>query len=93
ARTDRDAMRLFHAGEKRGQHYAFAAIVLVLVVAIVSLVLDRPAVGIAGLVVGGGALVWALRRRSDIPDTPAEPADLADGDQLERSAKAQDDEG
>lgn len=90
--TDREALRLFHESEKRGQRFAFAAVVLVLLVAIVSLVLDRPAVGIAGIVVGGGALVWALRRRSDIPDSPTtKSTDLADGDQIEGAPKASDD--
>jgi uncharacterized membrane protein len=85
--TDREAMRLFHEGEKRGQRYALAAIVLVLAVVVISLLLDRPAVGIAGILVGGGTLIWALRRRSNTPDDPQlPPADLGDGDHLERPA-------
>ena len=85
--TDNEAMRLFHEGEKRGQRYALTAIVLVLAVVVISLLLDRPAVGIAGILVGGGTLVWALRRRSDTPDDPQLPStDLGDGDELERPA-------
>jgi uncharacterized membrane protein len=85
--TDREAMRLFHAGEKRGQCYALLAITLLLAVVVVSVVLDRPSVGIAGIIAGGAVLVWSLRRRSDIPDNPpVEPTDLADGDEIEASA-------
>ena len=85
--TDREAMRLFHDSEKRGQRYALAAIVLVLAVVVISLLLESPAVGITGILVGGATLVWALRRRSDTPDDPQIPAtDLGDGDLLERPA-------
>jgi hypothetical protein len=85
--TDREAMRLFHDSEKRGQRYALAAIALVLAVVVISLLLDSPAVGIAGILVGGATLVWALRRRSDTPDDPQiPPTDLGDGDDLERPA-------
>jgi uncharacterized membrane protein len=85
--TDREAMRLFHEGERRGQRYAFAAIVLLLGVVLVSLILDRRVVGVASVIVGGAAVVWALRRRSDIPDSPTtKSVDLADGDQLEGTA-------
>lgn len=85
--TDREAMRLFHAAEKRGQRYALLAITLLLAVVVVSVALDRPSVGIAGIIAGGAALVWSLRRRSDIPDNPpVAPADLADGDEIEAAA-------
>lgn len=84
--TDREAMRLFHAAEKRGQRYALLAITLLLAVVVVSVALDRPSVGIAGVIAGGAALVWSLRRRSDIADNPSvESADLADGDEIEKA--------
>jgi uncharacterized membrane protein len=82
--TDREAMTLFHEAERRGQRYALTAIVLVLLVVVVSLLLHSPAVGITSIVAGAAALVWALRRRSDVPGSPhTEATDLADSDTLE----------
>ncbi|MGI8730112.1 MAG: DUF2335 domain-containing protein [Solirubrobacteraceae bacterium] len=80
--TDREAMRSFYAGERRGQTFGLICILAVLVVAVLAIVLESTAIGVAGIVTGGGALVWAMRRRSDVAEI--EPVDLADGDELER---------
>jgi len=87
--TDREALRLYHEGEKRGQRYALVATALMLaVVLVVAIVLDQPIVGIAGIGASLAALAWAFRRRSDDGSddskTPVPSTDLADGDQIER---------
>lgn len=75
-------MRSFYAGERRGQTFGFICILAVLVVAALAIVLESTAIGVAGIVTGGGALVWAMRRSSDVAEIA--PANLADGDELER---------
>lgn len=84
--TDRESLRLFHEGEKRGQRYALTAIVALLVVVVAALILDRPVVGVSAVVAGAAAIIWAMRRRSDGAQIPS--ADLDDGDQLEGSANS-----
>jgi uncharacterized membrane protein len=84
AHADREAMVKFYEAERRGQWLAIVAILGVLAVAVVAIVLNRPAVGIAGLLTGGAAAVWAMRRRSGGPDV-GEPAPLDDGDAVERA--------
>jgi len=80
--SDREAMRSFYAGEHRGQTFGLICILAVLVVAALAIVLESTAIGVAGIVTGGGALVWAMRRSSDV--AAIDPVNLADGDELER---------
>jgi uncharacterized membrane protein len=69
--TDHEAMVRYYEGERRGQRYAILAIFGVLAVAVLAIVLDRPAVGVTGLLMGGAATIWAMRRRSGGPDAMA----------------------
>jgi len=46
----------------------------VLAVALVAIGYDRPVVGVTGLLTGGAAAIWAMRRRSTGLDV-ASPAD------------------
>jgi uncharacterized membrane protein len=78
--TDHEAMVRYYDAEKRGQRFAILAIFGLLALATVAIVLDRPAVGVTGLLTGGAAAVWAMRRRSGGPDA-ADPLQLdAEGD-------------
>lgn len=74
-RTDHEAMVRYYEGEKRGQRYAILAIFGILAVAIAAMVLDRLAVGVTGLLMGGAATIWAMRRRSGGPDAGASAPD------------------
>ena len=65
--TDHEEMVTYYAAERRGQTFAMLAIIGVLSIAVLSIVLDRPAVGVAGLLTGGAAAIWAMRRRSAGP--------------------------
>jgi uncharacterized membrane protein len=75
--TDHDAMIKYYEAEQRGQRFSIAAILGVLAVAIVAIAFDRPVVGVAGLLTGGAAAIWAMRRRSDGADVDA-PIQLDD---------------
>ena len=66
--TDHEAMIKYYEAERRGQRFAIAAIFGVLTVAIVAIAFGRPLVGVAGLLTGGAAAIWAMRRRSDAAD-------------------------
>lgn len=81
--TDHEDLVRYYDAERRGQVLAFLAIVGVLVVAVIAIVLDRPAVGVAGLLTGGAAAIWAMRRRSGGPDDEP-PVQLDDGDSVMR---------
>jgi uncharacterized membrane protein len=82
-RTDHQAMEHFYAAEKRGQNYALAAFLAMLMVAALALVLSYPKVGGGALLVGGGGIIWAMRRRSGGPDGGSGTTDLADGNEVE----------
>jgi uncharacterized membrane protein len=69
--TDHEAMLNYYEAERRGQTFSMVAILGVLAVAIVAIAFDRPAVGVASLLTGAAATIWAMRRRSGGPDLPA----------------------
>lgn len=78
-KMDMEELARYYDAERRGQVLAFLAIVGVLLVAVTAIMLDRPAVGVAGLLVGGASAIWAMRRRSDEahrdpPESPGDPA-------------------
>jgi uncharacterized membrane protein len=77
--TDYEEMVTYYAAERRGQTFAIVAIVGLLAVAVLAIVLDRPAVGVAGLLTGGAAAIWAMRRRSAGAHVAAAP-DRPDAD-------------
>jgi uncharacterized membrane protein len=79
--TDRDAMLAFYKGERRGQYLATALFVGIIGVAILGILRESQAIGISAIVAGGTSAVWAMRRRSS---GPSPPADLDDGDALEK---------
>ena len=81
-RTDHEAMVKYYEGERRGQWFAILAIFGLLAVAVLAIVLDREAIGVAGLLTGGAASIWAMRRRSDGPNNRA-PDQVDDGDAVE----------
>lgn len=74
---DMEELSRYYEAERRGQVLAFLSILGVLLIAVVAIVLDRPAVGVAGLLTGGAAAIWAMRRRSDGADgdPPAQGGD------------------
>jgi uncharacterized membrane protein len=80
--TDRLAMEGYYAAEKRSQIFGLIAIVFVIALAALAVVLDRPIVGVAALLTGAGAAIWAMRRSSSGGDSPP-PTDLGDGDEIE----------
>lgn len=80
-KTDHEDMVRYYEAERRGQVLSLLAIMGVLAVAIVAIVADRPTVGVAGLLTGGAAAIWAMRRRSGGPDAGA-PVQLDDGDRV-----------
>lgn len=88
--TDREVMFRYYEAERRGQTFSILAIFGVLMVAVVAMVLDRPSVGIAGLLTGGAAAIWAMRRRSGGPDLIA-PTPLDDGDSAQLPAPVRED--
>jgi uncharacterized membrane protein len=69
--TDHEEMLTYYAAERRGQTFSIVAILGVLAIAIASIALDRPAVGVTGLLTGGAAAIWAMRRRSSHSDLDA----------------------
>lgn len=84
AETDREAMRAFYAGEKRGQYLAVLVIFGVLAVATLSVALDRPIVGVGALILAAASAAWAVRRGSDTPpSTQQQPVDVGNGDDVE----------
>ncbi len=78
--TDHEEMVTYYAAERRGQTFAILAIVGLLAIAVIAIVLDRPAVGVTGLLTGGAAAIWAMRRRSAgvEPDAAQLDADAAE---------------
>lgn len=66
--TDHEEMVTYYAAERRGQTLSILAILGVLAIALVAIAYDRPVVGVTGLLTGGAAVIWAMRRRSAGPD-------------------------
>jgi uncharacterized membrane protein len=83
---DHESVLLYYAGEKRGQRYGILAIFGVLAVAVLAIVLDRPAVGVTGLLMGGAAAIWAMRRRSSGP-TMSAPLQQEHGASVEQTGR------
>jgi uncharacterized membrane protein len=65
---DHEEMVTHYAAERRGQTFSIVAILGVLAIALVAIAYDRPVVGVTGLLTGGAAAIWAMRRRSAGPD-------------------------
>jgi uncharacterized membrane protein len=65
---DHEEMVTYYAAERRGQTFSIVAILAVLAIALVAIAYDRPVVGVTGLLTGGAAAIWAMRRRSAGPD-------------------------
>lgn len=78
--TDRDAMLAYYKGERRGQYLATLIFLGIIGVAVVAVVLNSKAIGVAAIVAGGASAIWAMRRRSS---GPSPPIDLEDGDAVE----------
>jgi uncharacterized membrane protein len=83
--TDHDAMLKYYAAERRGQTFSIVAILGVLSVAVAAIAFDRPTVGVAGLLTGGAAAIWAMRRRSGGPDAES-VLQLYDGQDADQPA-------
>jgi len=80
-KTDRDAMLAFYEGERRGQYLATVLFAGIIGVAIFAILRESQAIGISAIVAGGASAIWAMRRRSS---GPSPPADLSDGDEIEK---------
>lgn len=81
---DKESMRAYYTGERRGQWLALVVFLAVVAVAVLAIVLHREAVGVAAIVVGGASAIWAMRRSSDGPGSTAPPTDLGEGDAIEK---------
>lgn len=87
--TDRQAMKQFYAGEKRGQFLGFAVILAILGVVILAIVMESEVIGLAALLTAGAAAIWAMRRSST--GGAPEPVELGDGDSIEQVPARDDD--
>jgi uncharacterized membrane protein len=85
--TDHAAMEAYYSSDQRGQTFAGLAFLGTLAIAALSIVLDRPIVGVAGVILSGGSAIWAMRRNSSTPQEQAPPTDLAKGDEVEDPAR------
>jgi uncharacterized membrane protein len=80
--TDRRAADAYIQSERRAQWLAFILAVVMILVAALAVILDRPAVGVAGMLAAIGPAMWAMRRGSmGIP----EQTNLSDGDAVQRT--------
>lgn len=70
AETDRLALIGYHAGERRGSRNALVLGIGVLVVIVVAMLLDYPAIGLTGTVAAIGTMMWAMRRDASGPGEP-----------------------
>lgn len=70
---DRESMRAYYSGEKRGQLLGFAAFAIIAAVAIVAILNDSLEAALGSIFVAAAYAVWAFRRRS--PEPMPEPDD------------------
>lgn len=81
--TDREVLRDYADFQRRGQWLGFGALALVVAVTALALILGRDTAAIGGIVLAASYAVAAIWRGYGQSSPP--PADLADGDTLERS--------
>ncbi len=84
---DRETVRAYYAGEKRGQIFGLVLAVGVIALCALAIVLDSPAIGVAAALGAAATIIWAMRRSSVAPSAESKPKDLGDGDALEKPGR------